>query len=328
MNQDRWTRRSVLSLLAASTLTSTGWTQSEKFPTRRVTLTVPYGAGSTNDIFARIVAEGLTAQLGQSVIVENKPGAGGTLGIGQVTRAPADGYTLALISTSSIPINRALYKSLSYDPVRDLFPVGIPCTTPNALIVSADQNINTVAELVTKAKTMSPPRYNSAGSGTSQHLSGVLFSRLTGINAEHVPYRGQEGITGMMGGQTLFGFASIPSVVGLVRAGKLKILAVSGSKPSSAFPDVPTLVSLGFPDFSYGEIWYGVATPSATPAPVKKTLTEAMTAVAAKPDIRERLSKAGFDLAAPMNDEERKKFVDKQVVFWGDLVSASGAKAD
>jgi tripartite-type tricarboxylate transporter receptor subunit TctC len=327
---ERWTRRSVLSLLAASVAASTASAQSadKNFPTRRLTLTVPYGAGSTNDIFARIIAEGLSAELKQSVIVENKPGAGGTLGIGQVTRAPADGYTLALISTSSIPINRALYQNLPYDPVRDLTPIGVPCTTPNALIVSADQNINTVAELVAKAKTMSPPRYNSAGSGTSQHLSGVLFSRLAGLNAEHVPYRGQEGITGMLGGQTLFGFASIPSVVGLAKAGKLKMLGVSGQKASSAFPEVPTLVSQGFPDFAYGEIWYGVAVQTTVPAPIRKTLTDAMTAAAARPEIREHLAKAGFDIAPPMTDAELKAFIDKQVAFWGGLVRDSGAKAD
>ena len=331
-NNHRWSRRLVLSLIAGSAISSKVLAQeSEKnFPTKRVTLTVPYGASSTNDIFARIVAEGLSTELGQSIIVENKPGAGGTIGIGQVTRAPADGYTLALISTSSVAINRALYRSLPYDPARDLEPIGIPSTTPNALIVSADQNINSVAELIEKAKSLSPGpiRYNSAGSGTSQHLSSVLFARLGGFKAEHVPYRGQEGITGMLGGQTQFGFASVPSVVGLVRAGKLRILGVTGQRPSSAFPDVPTLVSQGFPAFAYGEIWYGVATPSTVPAAIKDKLMQALSSIVEQPATRERLSKAGFDPAPRMTKAELHEFIAKQVAFWGDLVRDSGATAD
>jgi tripartite-type tricarboxylate transporter receptor subunit TctC len=274
------------------------------------------------------MAEGLSAELGQPVIVENKPGAGGTVGIGQVIRSEPDGYTLAVISTSSVAINRALYANLTYDPAKDLVPIGIPSTTPNALIVSADQNINTLDELIAKAKTQSPPRFNSAGSGTSQHLSAVLLSKVTGMNAEHVPYRGQEGITGMMGGQTLFGFASVPSVVGLVRGGKLKILAVTGERPSSAFPEFPTFASKGFPQFTYGEIWYGIAAPSGIPDAVKDKLSAALTKAMANPEMKDRLAKAGFDPVPEMSKEERAQFIDRQVKFWGDLVRDSGAKAD
>ena len=322
-------RRLFLSLMASSAATPGAFAQSgDKFPSRRLTLTVPYGASSSNDICARILAEGVSAELGQPVVVENKPGAGGTLGIGQVIRGAADGYNLALISTSSVAINRALYQNLTFDPARDLTPVSVPSSTPNALIVSADQNISTVAELIDRAKSMSPPRYFSAGSGTSQHLSAVLFSQLAKLNAEHVPYRGQEGITGMMGGQTLFGFASIPSVVGLVRSGKLRILATTGERPSSAFPDRPLLTTLGYPQFGYTEIWYGVAAPSGVPAPIKETLAKAFNAAAAVPATRERLAQAGFDPVPPMTAEQLDDYIKKQVAFWHDLVKDSGAKAD
>ncbi len=325
-----WTRRAAMALMAASVFAGPSSAQdvAKDYPNRRVTLVVPYGAGSTNDIFGRLMAEGLSAELGQPVIVENKPGAGGTVGIGQVVRGEADGYTLAVISTSSVALNRALYTNLTYDPAKDLTPIGIPNTTPNALIVSADQNINTLEELVAKAKTQNPPRYNSAGSGTSQHLSAVLLSKVAGMNAEHVPYRGQEGITGMMGGQTLFGFASVPSVVGLVRGDKLKILAVTGERPSSAFPEFPTFVSKGYPQFAYGEIWYGIAVPSGVPDAIKEKLSAALAKAVASADIKDRLTKAGFDPVPAMSKEERAQFIDRQVKFWGDLVRDSGAKAD
>ena len=322
----RWTRRMAISLIAASVVAAPA--SAQDYPSRRVTIVVPYGASSTNDIFGRIMAEGLSDELGQPVIVENKPGAGGTVGIGQVVRGEADGYTLAVISTSSVALNRALYTNLTYDPAKDLTPIAIPSTTPNALIVSADQNINTLEELIAKAKGLNPPRYNSAGSGTSQHLSAVLLSKVAGLNAEHVPYRGQEGITGMIGGQTLFGFASVPSVVGLVRGGKLKIVAMTGERPSSAFPEIPTFVSKGYPQFAYGEIWYGIGAPSGIPDAIKAKLSEALTKAVARPDIKERLAKAGFDPVPPMSKDERAQFIDRQVKFWGDLVKESGAKAD
>ena len=326
----RWTRRMAMSLVAASVFAAPSFAQdaAKDYPNRRVTIIVPYGAGSTNDIFGRLIAEGLSAELGQPVIVENKPGAGGTVGIGQVVRGEADGYTLAVISTSSVALNRALYSNLTYDPAKDLTPISIPSTTPNALIVSADQNLNTLEDLVTKAKTLNPPRYNSAGSGTSQHLSAVLLSQVAGLNAEHVPYRGQEGITGMIGGQTLFGFASVPSVVGLVRGGKLKMLAMTGERPSSTFPEIPTFVSKGYPQFAYGEIWYGIAAPSGVPDAIKEKLGASLTKAVEGADIKDRLAKAGFDPVPAMSKDERAQFIDRQVKFWGDLVRDSGAKAD
>lgn len=319
-------RRTALAVLGAA-MAQPLHAQEANYPSRRITLLVPYAAGSTNDIFARILAEGLSPKLGQSIIVENRPGAGGTVGIGQVIRAAPDGYTLALISTSSVAINRALYTNLSYDPAKDLVPVSIPATTPNALIVAADQEINSVEDLVRKGKaaTGTPLRHFSPGNGTSQHLSAVLFSRLAGIKAENIPYKGQEGITGMIGGQTQYGFATVPSVVGLVNAGKIKVLGITGDRPSAMFPSAPTLASLGYPEFAYGQIWYGAAAPAKAPAAIREKLGSEIAKLLAEPGIQEKLLKAGFEIGAVMTGAEQEAFIGRQVTFWEQLVKESGA---
>lgn len=297
------------------------------FPAKPVTLVVPYGAGSTTDLYARILAEGLTSELKQAVVVENRPGAGGTVGIGQALRAEPDGHTLMLVTSSSIAINGSLYTSLPFDPAKDVSVIAVLNTTPNALIVPASAKETNFAQFAQRIQS-GKHFYFSQGSGTSQHLSNVLLGRVLKADLEHVPYRGQEGIAGMLGGQTEFGFASLPSILTLAKGGKLRILAVSGSKPVPSMPDIPTLASLGYKDFAAGEVWYGVGVSAATPATVKEQLSAALDKVAEKPEIRAKLNQAGFEPVAPMTAAQRQAFVDQQVEFWGRLVRESGAKVD
>ncbi|HYF08000.1 MAG TPA: tripartite tricarboxylate transporter substrate binding protein [Acetobacteraceae bacterium] len=320
-------RRGLLAVAASAGLASPALAQGAA--PGPVTLVVPYGAGSTNDILARLLAPEIGAQLGTTVVVDNRAGAGGTLGIGQVVRARPDGSTLALVSASSIPINRALYRNLSFDAARDLVLLGVAGSTPNALIVAANSNLATLRDLVTRALWPgSPIRHFSPGNGTSQHLSCAQLARLAGFPVENVTYRGPaEGITGLLAGEVMFGFASVPSVVGLIRDGRLRALGTTGPRPS-ALPDVPTLASLGYPAFADTDVWYGIATQRAVPTATQATLRTAFARALEQPALRGRLVQAGFDPAPPMTAEEAEAFLAAQVTFWADLVRQSGATMD
>ncbi|WP_165585650.1 tripartite tricarboxylate transporter substrate binding protein [Roseococcus sp. SYP-B2431] len=304
---------------------------SRALPAGTVTIVVPYGAGSTNDIIARLVAPELSALLGQSVVIDNRPGAGGTLGIGQVVRARPDGLTLALVSASSIPINKALYRNIPFDPARDLTLLTIAGSTPNALIVPAGGGIDSLAGLIARARQPGQPplRHFSPGNGTSQHLSCAQLAMLTGIAVENVPYRGPaEGVTGLMAGETQFGFASVPSVAGLIRDGRLKALGTTGPRPSTLLAGVPTLVSLGYPAFGDTDIWYGFAGQRELPTETQTQLRAAFDRVLADAGLKERLRRAGFDAVPPATAAQLDAFVQAQVAFWAELVRSSGATMD
>lgn len=319
------TRRAALAA-AAGALAGPALAQ---LPPGAITIVVPYGAGSTNDIVARLVAPEISTLLGQPAVVDNRPGAGGTVGIGQVVRARPDGLTLALVSASSIPLNRALYRNLTFDPAADLRLLAIAGSTPNALIVSAESGITSLAELIAAGKRPGQTlRHFSPGNGTSQHLSCAQLATLTGIAVENIPYRGPaEGITGLMAGETNFGFASVPSVVGLIRDGKLRALGTTGPRPSS-LAGVPTLVSLGYPGFADTDVWYGFAGPKALPDAIQASLRDAFGRALANDGLKERLQRAGFDPVPPSTPAQLDAFVQAQVQFWAALVASSGATID
>ncbi|MDB5378094.1 MAG: hypothetical protein JWR00_2540 [Rubritepida sp.] len=323
-------RRTFLGGSAALGAASMAQAQSGGLPAGTVSIVVPYGAGSTNDIIARLVAPEVSALLGHTVVIENRPGAGGTLGIGQVVRARPDGLTLALVSASSIPINKALYRNLPFDPVRDLTLLVIAGSTPNALVVSADSGINSLADLIALGKRPGQPplRHFSPGNGTSQHLSCAQLATLTGLTVENVPYRGPaEGLTGMMAGETNFGFASVPSVVGLIRDGRLRALGTTGPREST-LAGVPTLVWMGYPGFGDTDVWYGIAAPKGMPAGTQALLRSAFGRALADDGLKQRLQRAGFDPVPPSTPEQLDAFVQTQVAFWADLVRTSGATLD
>lgn len=298
------------------------------FPSRPITLTVPFGSGSTTDIYARVFAEALGQELKQPVIVDNRPGAGGSIGLGISLRAPADGYTMALVTTSTIAINAGLYPKLPYNPGKDISIIAIPSTTPNVLVISSSRTEKTYGDFERKMKDGLSHFYNSQGSGTSQHLLAVLLAQLTGIKAEHISYKGSEGITGMLGGQTEFAFASVPSVLSLVQGQKLNALAITGSKQLEALPNTPTLVSFGYKQFAATEVWYGFGVSSQTPASIKEKLATAISNVARLPRVQTKLAGIGFEPMTDMSSDALQKYVEGQIGFWGNLVRDSGAKAD
>ncbi len=323
-------RRRLVATAGSAAIATDAAAQGRAVPQGPISFVVPYGAGSTNDILARLLAPDLGTQLGQTVVVENRAGGGGTLGIGQVVRVRPDGTTIALVSASSIPINAALYRNLPFDAARDLVLIGVAGSTPNVLIVAADSGITSLAELLAAARRPGQPpmRYFAPGNGTSQHLSCVQLANLTGIAVENITYRGPaEGLTGLLSGEVVFGFASVPSITGLLRDGRVRALGTTGPRQST-LAGVPTLTSLGYPTFSETDVWYGVATQRGVPAPVLTEWRGAFDRAIETPALRERLQRAGFDPASPMAAEQADAFVRSQVTFWTNLVRAANVTMD
>ena len=304
--------------------------RAQRPPGGTITFVVAYGPGSANDIIVRLIQPALAASLGQPVVVENRPGGGGTIGTGVVARAAADGQTLGLASTATSAINPALFRELPYDTRRDFALAGLLAETPNLLIVPPGSPATTARSLAGGiAAGALPPRFSSPGNGTTQHLNGVGFALLAGGAAEHVPYRGPaEGVQGVAAGEVEFGFASLPSAIAQLRAGRVRALGITGAERFPETPDVPTLDSLGFPTLRDGGVWFGVVAPRATPAPRLAQLRGAVAAVRADPGLRERLLAAGYAPLPSRTAAEEEAFVAAQISDWGTLVARSGARID
>lgn len=301
------------------------------FPSRPLSIVVPYTAGSSSDILARLLAPHLGAELGQPVVVENRAGAGGTIGMGYVARSAPDGHTMALTSSSAGPINRALYRNLSFDPVRDVSLIYQINLSTNALVVAGNSPFRTVEDLIARAKAPGQPplQYFSPGNGTSQHLCAVLLSQSAPGRMEHIPYRGPaEGLTAVVAGEVTFGFASLSSILGLLPDGRLRVLGTTGPSPSPILPDVPTLASAGLSRFADLVVWTGLAVPGAVPQPLKQRLHAAIGATLDMPAVQERFAQIGIERAAPMSLAETEAFAERQIVVWDELVRTAGLRVD
>ncbi|MDO9711489.1 Bug family tripartite tricarboxylate transporter substrate binding protein [Paracraurococcus lichenis] len=295
---------------------------------RPITFVVAYGPGSANDIVVRLVQPGLSARLGQPVVIENRAGGGGTVGTAAVARARPDGHTLGLASTATTAINPALFRDLPYDPGRDFALAGLLAETPNLLIVpptSPHASVQALAEGILAARA--PLRHSSPGNGTTQHLNAVQFSRLVRGETEHVPYRGPaEGVQGVAAGEVEFGFASLPSALPQLRAGRVRALGITGAAPFPTAAEVPLLAELGYPPLRDGGVWFGIVVPRGTPAPVLDGLRNAVAAVRADPALAPLLIAAGYAPLPPRSLTEEEAFVARQIASWGDLVVRSGAR--
>lgn len=281
--------------LAATALLAAGAAAQVAFPGKPVKLVVPFTAGSGTDIIARTVGEAMGKSLGQPVIVENKPGAGGTIGAAQVAKGEADGHTI-LVHSSGHALNPAIYPALPYDTLKDLTGVTPLAALPNVLVVSPSRGWKTVADLVAAAKAR-PGQLNfaSAGMGSATHMNAEKFKLRAGIEAQHVPFKGTpEAISDVIGGRNDFFFAPLSSALPLIRDGKLQALAVSTAQRSPALPDVPTTVEAGVPGSDY-TFWVAMIVPSATPAPVVRRLHEEAVKALASPEVKERLAKLGAE---------------------------------
>ena len=288
------TRRQTL-LVAGLALAAPGLALAQSWPTKPIRLVVPFPPGGLIDIMARLVAPKLAQELGQPVVIDNKPGAGGNLGAAEVARAPADGYTL-LMASPPLTISPALYPSMPYKP-EQIAPVGLVGRVPNVLLVNPKSGINSVAELIALAKRQ-PGRMNYAsnGNGTSLHLSAELLKSSTGTFITHIPYRGAAAaVTALMAGEIDMMFENLPSVLGQIQGGAVKALAVTTKQRSKALPAVATLAELGFPDFDVSS-WYGLAAPAGLPAALVASLEQALQKLMRDPEIIKAMESRGADL--------------------------------
>ena len=280
----------ALLLLAAPLSMAQAW------PTRPIRLVVPFPPGGLIDNMARLVGSRLSQELGQPVVIDNKPGAGGNVGAAEVARAPADGYTL-LMASPALTISPAVYKNLPYQPSQ-LAPVALLGRVPNVLLVNPASGIGKVQDLVGRAKAKPGQlNYASNGNGTSLHLSAELFKRRSETFITHVPYRGAAAaITALLSGEVDMMFDNLPSAIGQIQAGKLRALAVTTAQRSTALPDVPTLAEAGMDGFNVSA-WFGVAAPAGLPAPVATRLADALQKVVQQPQVAAAMQRQGADPA-------------------------------
>ena len=309
-------------LLALVTLTATA----QPFPSKPIRVIVPFTPGSATDTMARPIAEKLSSAFGQQVIVENRPGAGGTIGIGALAKSPADGYTLAVVSTGHV-VNPVLYASLPYDTLKDFNGVAPLASLPSVLVVAPSLGVKSVKELVAMAKARPGQlNYATAGVGSGAHISAEKFRMAAGIEALHVPLKGSpESLTETMGGRTHFTWTPISTAAGQIRGGQLVALAVSTPRRSPAFPDVPTIAEA---EFARGEFnfWVGMLAPAGTPREALARLNAEIQRALQAPDMTERLAKLGAEPMS-MSPERFDAFLREEFTTLGEVMRASGVKA-
>ena len=302
--------------------------QAQSYPAKPITLVVPHSAGGTSDILARTVAAEAGKTLGQSIIIENKGGANGTIAAKQVATSAPDGYTLLLATASTHGINPSLYSRISYDAVKDFTPVTLLATVPNVLVVGPHVKAVNVQDLIAYIRGQGDKtNMGSAGAGTPGHLAGEMFKSSAKLTFTHVPYKGgSPAITDLIGGQIDFMFTTIPGVLPHVKAGTLRALAVTSPERSPALPDVPTMAESGLPGFQ-AVSWHGVVAPAGTPDAVVATLNQALSGALAAPAVKQRLMEEGAQ-ASNVNTAAFGKFIQTEIATWAQAVKDSGATAN
>jgi tripartite-type tricarboxylate transporter receptor subunit TctC len=297
------------------------------YPTKPVTIVVPFPGGQTGDIIARAIGEELAQALGQPFIIENRPGAGGTLGTGYAARADNDGYTLLLTSTGPFAIAPSLYSKLAYDPLKDFVPVADIAVTPQVLAVGESTTIHSVKELVEAAKK-DPMTYASAGNGSTQHLTMEVFSTATGVTMTHVPFKGSaEAQTQVAGGQIPAISDSLPAILPMIRSGKLRPLAVVDVERSPFLPDVPTLEEEGYASVST-LAFFGMVAPEGTPTEVVDTLNKAINERMKSPEVLARFKTLALSPAKAKTAPEFAAYLADEVAKFKTVVEAAGAQID
>jgi tripartite-type tricarboxylate transporter receptor subunit TctC len=299
----------------------------QPYPSKPITMVVPQAAGGTNDIVARSIAPALSDALGASIVVENRPGAGGNIGTQGVARAAKDGYTLLLTINSAQAINPSLYKNPGFDPINDFIPLYYVGATPYVLVSPPGSPYKTLSDVVSAAKKRPGElSYASAGNGTISHLLGAMLNTSAGIEMQHIPYKGvAPAINDVLGGQVPLAFASLPSALNYIKTGKLQAIAISSAKRSSAAPEIPTIAET-YPD-CVGEVWVALFAPNDVNSEATKKIQIAMGKVLTRPDIREKLSAQGLDLS-PIAPAKLAALLKDEIVKWAKIVKASGAQLD
>ena len=300
----------------------------QSFPSKPIRIVIPFVAGGPSDTVGRAIGSKFQEFLGQPAVVENRPGANGSIAAEFVAKSDPDGYTILVGSIGVFSINAALYSDLRYDPVRDFAPITLAVTNPNVLITKLDFAPRNVKDLVEFAKK-NPGKisYGSSGTGSSDHLTSELFKQMSGTFGVHIPYRGGAAvITDLLGGQIEASFQNLGNVVTNVKAGKIRALAVTGRTRAPQLPDVPTMAESGYPDLVVTS-WQAAAAPAKTPKEIVARLNEASVKALRSPDVRERLTQIGFDVVAG-TPEEFGKFMKDEVDRWTRVVKRGGIKPD
>lgn len=298
-----------------------------QYPAKPIRLVVPFAPGGATDILARAIGQKLSERLGQGVVIENKPGAGTTIGNDFVAKAPADGYTI-LFAPTPFAISQVMYAKLPYDARKDFAPVTLLAVSPFILVAHPSLPANSVKELVALAKAKPASlSFCSAGNGTVPHLAGELFKFNAGIDITHIPYKGGgPAIVDLVAGQTQLMFATPVEVAQHVSSGRLKVLASTASQRLPAFPQIPTMQEAGYRDYDIRS-WFGVFAPAGTPAEIVTRLAREFAAVVEAADIRERFAAQGADVLV-MSHERFAQFVEADITRWASIVKASGAKVE
>ena len=318
------TARFLLAVLASLILASQ-IANADDYPSRHITLIAPWPAAGAIDTLCRELAPGLGDRLGQPVVVEDRPGAGSTIGTADGAKAPPDGYTVVMAGSGSLAISPTLYRQLPYDPRRDFTPIALVAEIPFVLVVNPSLPIHTVAELIQYSKKHPGSlTYGSGGAGSPHHLYAELLKSMTGIQMTHVPYKGTApALTDLIGGHISLMFAdTIPSLP-MIRAGKVRALGVSSAAPLPSAPEIPPLADAGVPGFNAAG-WGMIVAPAHTPTPVVAKFYEAVGAVADQPDIRQRMVQLGMVPKSSPRPENLQAFIDAEMVRWGKVVKEAG----
>ena len=321
----------VVSLLSVLLHSSPGFAQST-YPSRPIVMIVPQAAGGTNDIVGRLVSQKLGEVMATSVVVENRPGAGGNIGTQVVARAAKDGHTLLMTISSSQAINPALYKNVGFDPVKDFKPISLIGSVPNVLLVHPSFPAKSMAELVVLAKAKPGQyQYASAGNGTLNHMLGEMLNSMAGISLQHVPYKGvAPALNDVLGGQLPMLFASLPSSLAHIKAGKLRALAVSSASRSPVLPDASAIAET-VPGYD-GILWTGLFAPTGVPADVLIQLQGEMAKALTAKDLRDKLEQQGVELAGTVNQlatpDQLATLLNEDIAKWARIVKESGASVD
>jgi len=319
----------VISFLCVSFGLTNSFAQSlpGDYPAKAINMVIPFPPGGPTDVTGRVLAEKLTLALGQSVVVDNKPGASGNIAAQLVARAPADGYTIFFTTGGTQAINPFLYKNIGYDPVKDFEPVVWVTTSPNIIVINPDFPAKNLQELIDMAKAK-PGFYSSAapGQGSTPHMAGELFKRQAGINMTHIPYKGSgPALNDVMGGHVQIMFDGIPSSLPLVRSGKLRALAVTSKNRSASAPDIPT-VSETIPGFE-ATGWFAIYVPAKTPKEIVLKLNQEVNRILEMPDVIKRYADLGADVVGGSPEKLREQ-VQKESIKWSELIRINGIKAE
>ena len=316
-------------LVAALTLAWCAASAAQAYPSKSIRLLVPLAAGSTADIVSRYIGQELSKALGQPVVVENRPGAGGTIAMTDLAHAAPDGYTIGFASQGTLVFNQAIYARPGYDSLKDFQPLSLVGGVSNVMIVPPTSPAKTPADIIAEAKAKPGIlTFSSGGAGTSHHLSGVLFAQSTGTKLVHVPYKGApQGILAVMTGEVNMGFFNTPTVISQIKEGKVRALGVTSLTRSPLLPDVPTLDEQGVKGYEVNT-WLGFVAPAGTPLDITARLNREINRIYSSAEAKAKLGALGFDLAPPSTPDAFARFIAADMTKWVPLVKAAGAKVD